>query len=323
MSLPAVRDFLKKSAAYRWDSLDHRWIRVVGRGSLWPGLTLLVQAEEGGYDPDLGWTGAKDRPVMVVPELKADECQEDHAMAADPASFVGRFVHLIEHSDDVAREMEQLLICFEALPDIPEDDLRCAARWHDAGKAHPAFQHMLLDDRSEDDPLRQNGPWAKSDDSQRPARYQVVDENGKRQERKHFRHELASALLLLQDGGSDLAAYLVAAHHGKVRLSIRSLPGEVSPSGGQRFARGIWEGDELPALDLGAGVRTPQTALRLSVMELGEGADGPSWLERTLALRERYGPFRLAWLEALLRVADWHGTRAGSRMEREEVMQSA
>jgi hypothetical protein len=39
-------------------------------------------------------------------------------------------------------------------------------------------------------------------------------------------------------------------------------------------------------------------------MQMGEGEYGPSWLARMIALRERFGPFYLAWLETLLRAAD-------------------
>jgi hypothetical protein len=79
----------------------------------------------------------------------------------------------------------------------------------------------------------------------------------RRYDRKHFRHELASALAILhpqsglRDDQLDLIAYLAAAHHGKVRLSIRSLPEEKRPSDARRFARGIWDGDLLPPVELG------------------------------------------------------------------------
>ena len=58
---------------------------------------------------------------------------------------------------------------------------------------------------------------------------------------KRFRHELASVLgiLALERAGSPsadwqtlgsvgrlLALYLIASHHGKVRLSVRTMPGE-------------------------------------------------------------------------------------------------
>ncbi len=312
VSLASARDYIKRISnqdglIFRWDSLDRRWIRVRSQDPIWPGLTLLVRADQGGYDLNLGWTGA---PGMVPVVPAAPEAGEngDHSMDGDPASAAGRFVGLAEHSEAVVLAMESLLGGLGFSPGLPREDLRLAARWHDAGKGHPAFQNMLLDGRGRDDPRRQNGPWAKSDAVRRRARYLAAGDRGEIHERKHFRHELAGALALLQGGGSDLAAYLAAAHHGKVRLSIRSLPGETVPPGGRRFARGIWEGDQLPSLDLGAGVRTSPVSLRLGLMELGEGENGPSWLERALTLRNRYGPFRLAWLEALLRAADWRGS---------------
>ena len=112
-------------------------------------------------------------------------------------------------------------------------------------------------------------------------------------------------------GQADLVAYLAAAHHGKVRLSIRSLPHEKRPDNPDaRFARGVWDGDLIQQADLGGGVMVPATPIDLSFMDLGEGPRGASWLARMLALRDRedLGPFRLAFLEALVRVADWRAS---------------
>lgn len=39
-------------------------------------------------------------------------------------------------------------------------------------------------------------------------------------------------------------------------------------------------------------------------MQMGDGPHGPSWLARAISQRDRLGPFRLAYLEALLRAAD-------------------
>jgi CRISPR-associated endonuclease/helicase Cas3 len=118
------------------------------------------------------------------------------------------------------------------------------------------------------------------------------------------------------DANADLIAFLIAAHHGKVRASIRSLPNENRPAEENcRFARGIWDGDELPQVDLGHSHIVPTTQLDLGLMELGEGESGASWLARVLALRHEYGPFRLSYLETLLRVADWRGSKAGERIQ--------
>jgi CRISPR-associated endonuclease/helicase Cas3 len=130
--------------------------------------------------------------------------------------------------------------------------------------------------------------------------------------RPGFRHELATAIAMLQNGLPDLAAYLAAAHHGKVRLSIRSLPNETHPDNPDtRFARGVWDRDTMPGVSLGGKTDVPQTILDLSYMELGESeTTGASWLARMTVLRDSQGigPFRLTLMEALLRVADW---RAG------------
>ena len=143
------------------------------------------------------------------------------------------------------------------------------------------------------------------------------------QKRPGFRHELASALAWLQqhDGedDADLVAYLIASHHGKVRLSIRSMPNEVKPDeADQLFARGIWQHDELPHVEIGneAGEVSEALSLDLSLMQLGEyidqqGRPRASWLARALQLREAYGPFKLAYLETLVRVADWRGSNTG------------
>ena len=78
-------------------------------------------------------------------------------------------------------------------------------------------------------------------------------------------------------------AYLIAAHHGKVRLSIRALPDEDQPEReGVLFAHGVHDGDLLPDVDLG-GETCAALTLDLSPMQLGGGG---SWTARALALRD-------------------------------------
>ena len=44
-------------------------------------------------------------------------------------------------------------------------------------------------------------------------------------------------------------------------------------------------------------------------MELGwDSITRESWTERTRGLLARFGPFRLAWMETLVRLADWRAS---------------
>jgi CRISPR-associated endonuclease/helicase Cas3 len=120
----------------------------------------------------------------------------------------------------------------------------------------------------------------------------------------------------------DLLLYLIAAHHGKVRLSLRSAPDDARSDvpdpcpRDRRQARGVREGDglvpcALPASDLKGRIETPAVFLNLDVAELGlSAAYGPSWRERMEGLLRRLGPFRLAYLESVLRAADCRASQA-------------
>lgn len=139
-----------------------------------------------------------------------------------------------------------------------------AARWHDVGKAHEAFQSMLRYAREKGSKEALGGGlWAKSGGNYRGrAIYQVPGEDTPR---SRFRHELASALAWLdqhdEEANSNLIAYLIAAHHGKVRMSLRALPQENEAPNGRLFARGVWDGDMLPEIHFEDGETLPATTL--------------------------------------------------------------
>lgn len=274
----------------------------------WPGLVLLVSASAGGYAPDMGFDQAIKAAVEPV-ELEAGLSAAEESNDADPDSSRQRgFVGLAKHLDNVGLEAgllcDGLGVCGDRKAAIIQ-----AAYWHDLGKAHAEFQARMVANNPESD-SRPDGLLAKA------PKYDRM------KGRAYLRHELASALAFLTQADwereADLVAYLIAAHHGKVRLNLRPLPAERSATGegSPRFARGVWEGDVIPPVDLGSGETWTGGALALSVMELGEHPEtGASWTERTRNLLSQYGPFRLAWLEALVRIADW---QASAKEEQED-----
>lgn len=287
-----------------------------GRGGAWvtaradqirPGQTIMLAAADGGYDPEQGFVPGLMEPVAPVATEEASGRSEGYG--SDTLTGIGRAVTLPAHLADAAVAMAELAGTL-GLPDEQRAVLETAARWHDVGKAHEAFQRGTGADPDSDP----DGPWAKSAGGGRPDYHCLIGE-GERQGRPGFRHELASALAWLEEGGSgwdadarDLIAYLVAAHHGRVRLGLRALPGEAEPPDpATLYARGVWEGDTLPGLDFDGEHLAPVT-LRLDLMRLGTGPQGPSWSERTQRLLASHGPFRLAWLEALVRIADWRAS---------------
>lgn len=302
-----LRDWLRGRGreAWVWDHLDRAWRRA-RPDELWPGQVLVLRSESGGYNPLTGWDPSSESPVAP---LGADWGPQEESGGDDPETFaVGFWQSLADHSRAVAEEMESLLTSLRGLGlEGFAEDLRQAALWHDLGKAHPVFQETLLRGLDGDErELRAAVVWAKATG---PVR---------RHARPHFRHELVSALALLAArlrgdavaaGVSDLALYLVAAHHGRVRLAIRSFPGSDGLRNALKSARmilGVQDGEELPAVVLGPGLFLPSVQLEMWPAELGGREGQESWLSRTLRLRDspELGPFRLAYLEALLRAAD-------------------
>ncbi|MBL7964871.1 MAG: CRISPR-associated endonuclease Cas3'' [Flavobacteriales bacterium] len=285
-SIGAAASFLKKAKrVWRWNHVEKRWAEA---DKAMPGAIYLVDVNTGGYSDTLGWTGdAKDKPTPIAhPGLSTHEANED-----DKGTFVREWETLIGHTGKVVDETT-ILLAATGINGQVGAALTNAAWWHDVGKLHTAFMAMMRENGEE----KPGGPWAKS------------PHNTRQKERPGFRHELASAIAWLLAAPSDaaerdLTAYLIAAHHGKVRLSIRSWPNEKEADNGKLFARGVWSGDELPAITIGSR-DLPRITLDLSFMRMGEGPHGPSWLARTTALRDRLGPYSLAYLETLLRAAD-------------------
>jgi CRISPR-associated endonuclease/helicase Cas3 len=284
----------KDTRAWRWDPLFRDWRRV-GKDEVYPGMTLWVDAASGGYDSETGFDPVGKGVVQPVRGLSSEEA--DRAIDNDEDTRSNVRMSLAKHSVHV-RDEAQCLAKLLQLNERERDLIVEAGLWHDLGKAHEAFK-ARCGLASEEQPLAKTPDydWRRQDE----------------RNRRYFRHELASALAFLADRKwaeqASLSAYLIVAHHGKIRMRLRALPQEPPVEGGKLFARGVWDGDALPDTDLGA-VIAPATTLDLDIMQLGEGPRGPSWSARTQHLLNDLGPFRLAWLEALLRIADWRASAA-------------
>jgi CRISPR-associated endonuclease/helicase Cas3 len=112
----------------------------------------------------------------------------------------------------------------------------------------------------------------------------------------------------------DLVAYLVASHHGKVRVALHAAPKDQDyrdRDGHGMPIRGVREADRLPPLGAAAGgADWPGFELTLEPAAMGLSArTGASWRDRVAGLLARYGPSGLGYLEALLRAADVRASR--------------
>lgn len=330
---------LGNRACWTIDHLAGGWTRRPSR-EIPPGATVMLHARDGGYDVALGWYAKAKGPVPVSPPVdgpRPDATGADpETVAREPEELLPHLAHVAEHAEGLAARL--------GLRDW-SDVLGCAGALHDLGKAHPVFQRTLRaairDARSPEQTVGEaESPTAPDANHARQPTSALTEKkisaceateteddriwakspnpNGRRHGRPFFRHELASTLAILGLDGTtpeiprrNLTAYLVAAHHGKVRLAIRPAPGEQRPREtpvGARFALGIVDGDELPEVQTPIGA-IPAVKLDLAPMELGAER---SWTDIALGLRgdPGLGPFRLSFLEALLRIADWRATGA-------------
>lgn len=268
--------------AWLRDPRDGLWRRAAAE-DLAPGAVILLNARSGGYLPDQGWSPASTTPVPPVappPDSPAFSC----------VAWVSLDQHLAE-TEEEARDL------IDALPGLPEphrEAVILAARYHDLGKCHDVFQEMLRAGGGDPPDIllaKSKAPWSTG-----------------QKRRPYFRHELVSALMLSQDDhwyGDDtdhrLVTYLVAAHHGHVRISVHAQPDE-APA-----LLGVIDGDRTPPVTLSSGETFPSRLLQTAAFRPEAGG---SWTQQARALRDRpdLGPFRLAYLEALVRISDWRSS---------------
>lgn len=362
----------KQPRAWVWSYLDGVW-QPLQKRHLYPGQTILVAARAGGYDVQVGFTGKAGAPPRVVPTHARVMAAIDAADAADEQDELSeglgnasrQYKTIATHCKETANEAKAVASAV-GLSGMLAHVLELAALAHDIGKAHAAFAAAVKHRNG----IAPDVFLAKAPKGRWHAIGNLYDHSllGRR---PGFRHELASALALLElvwrakpdhpalqggckelleqtrgpeapkqeerlaepcgliaslldlDGPTfNLVMYLVAAHHGKVRgtLTMTHRDQENPGPDGSFPIRGVRDGDPLPELEFvnlnGTVFKLPAVCLRLDPAHLGLSARyGPSWVERVVSLREHYGTFQLAWLEALLRVADVRASRIAQPLD--------
>ncbi len=332
------------------------------RATMLPGRVICVDSRCGGYELNRGFVAESKVRVPQVPQKwtpdevdamnEADDQQSGEHLSYSPWKTIAT------HSQEVAA-LASALACEVGLPEHLRQLLELAARWHDWGKAHPAFQGSIRTQQGSDRIERPDIAKAPTANWPKRHRYQFADDSDLR---PGFRHELASTLglfCLLQRYAPqhpallgpwlgvlpelpgftplsgeqeqpptplteklinctasefDLVAYLVAGHHGKVRVGLHASPNdqEYRDTDGRGLPiRGVREGDQLPSILLAPDEPPmPEIELTLSPAYLGLSCrTGISWRERCISLIELHGPASLAFLEAILRAADVRASR--------------
>jgi CRISPR-associated endonuclease/helicase Cas3 len=308
----------KDRAVWRLDQVAGKWVQITApsQSRARPGEVLLVNAADGGYDPETGFDLSARGPVDGSPELRTvAELAEiiagtEEACGADSAS-VGQergWQSLDQHSKEVQAQADALLRALApGLPPAAAESAVVAGYLHDAGKAHETWQDALcaLARPAERGHVASGRPWAKS--GARSGRLMFKDDVA-------FRHELASLLLidgplndlLAKAPDMDLARYLVLAHHGRLRVQVRD-PGDLAVLPERGVAEKILGLEQGTTTNVPAMLGQPATTLTIDLSQFEPGSEH-SWTRTALGLRDRYGPFVLAYLETLVRVADWRAS---------------
>lgn len=297
-----IGDLVHRHMMYAYNYVDGVWKKIRG-SDVRPGQIILLHCNDGGYTPDIGWN-----PDSNITVHELSECEE--GKSDDPLSQNSkRLITLREHTANVVKEMADINSRITYNAEWPAEILIKAAILHDIGKAHRVFQNAIKD-------RTDKTIYAKCKSMKK---YAITN----------FRHEAISAMTILNkaDGQKDgidwrLIAYIVASHHGRVRMSMRNPSGVVLMNGIE-YVAGVSVGSTDTMPNFLAAIVRDSTVGKLkingwdddkliigpSIAKVGRPSQGGmSWIQMTHELLAKHGPFRLAFLEAVFRAADWRAS---------------
>jgi CRISPR-associated endonuclease/helicase Cas3 len=222
------------------------------------------------------------RPLALLRTVSGSRPPELASTEGEAGMRSSRPTLLAPHSGGVRKTAEE----FAERAGLSPELVQCvglAALLHDSGKAHPDMKTFLYGGdelaalTGED--LAKSGRWLGDRERQRSGLPRGA------------RHELASLqvaeadsrLLGLEQRERELVLWLIGTHHGHGRPFFPPVPW---PPAGSSFIATLPDGDASSA-------PAPTLAARTA-----------EWCERQLRLSRAYGPWGLARLEAILRLAD-------------------
>jgi CRISPR-associated endonuclease/helicase Cas3 len=314
-----------------WRGKDSGWMSVRTLGDVAPGMTILLPTSAGGYDPASGWTGDAKDPVASC-YVESDGPSDD-----DLLSYLANgWRSIAEHTAEVAHEASEIVKALQSI--LPSEEVQKAIQagiqWHDIGKGHERWQSAAAEALSKAQLAGRETaylPIAKFSLSESPLLLALTGPSLKqkiRELRSTFKpgvaHEVASALAfrlreqkvhgLDRPIESLLAEYLIMSHHGHVRKVLRDeIPWSAPSAKDTETVRGVSNGDALPAMTID-GYTLGCEALSIECRRMGRDEAGhESYTRCVLRLLDRYGPFRLAYFEALFRAADMRASKVAAK----------
>jgi len=341
-SVPISKAFKSRAVldkGWLWRGKESGWMSVRESG-IAPGMTILLPLSAGGYDVDGGWTGEQKDNKHPSHQQTTDAPSDAESLSC----LANGWQSIAVHTAEVAAQFATLWAAtIEDGAYIEEYNAAVAAvPWHDVGKNHPEWQQAVVDALKEAGitgkethipfgkfSLSDSPSIGNADGSRRLSGWDLKREVNRlrRLFRPGIAHEVASALAFRQSEqahykreGTDrplsslLTEYLIMMHHGRVRKVLRDeIPRFPMDAKDNDTVRGVVHGSGIPAVIID-GKSLGCTSLSTDCRRMGRDAAGnESYTRGVLRLIEHYGPFRLAFFEAVFHAADVRASKAASQ----------